>query len=140
MKKVTVFLDTNVLVYMDDRDAGKKQKKAIELVERHTAERTGVVSLQVLQEYYSATTKKLGTPAELAQRKVEVFSRGRVAHLDTDDLIGAIELHRLHRLSFWDALIVHAARKAGASILYTENMKHGDILAGVRIQNPFLEA
>lgn len=134
----SVFLDTNVLVYMDDRDAGKKQRRAIELIERHTADQSSVLSLQVLQEYYSATTKKLGTPADIAQRKVEVFSRGRVIHLDTGDLISAIELYRLQQISFWDALIVYAARKAGAPVLYTEDMKHGAVIGGVRIENPFL--
>jgi len=55
-----------------------------------------------------------------------------------DDVIADIELHRLHRISFWDAMIVHAARSAGAELLYSENLQHGVSLAGVRVENPFL--
>ena len=53
------------------------------------------------------------------------------------DVIAAIELHRLTRISFWDALIVHAARAAGAAVLYTEDLQHGGLVAGVHIVNPF---
>jgi predicted nucleic acid-binding protein len=55
-----------------------------------------------------------------------------------DDVIAAIELHRLHRISFWDAMIVHAARLAATDVIYSEDMQHGAMLAGVRIENPFL--
>jgi predicted nucleic acid-binding protein len=54
-------------------------------------------------------------------------------------VIAAIELHRLTRISFWDAMIVHAARLAGASVLYTEDLQHGAVLGGVPVVNPFLK-
>jgi hypothetical protein len=69
---------------------------------------------------------------KLAQRKVEVLARGRVVRFAEDDVISAIELHRLHRISFWDAMIVHSARLAGADVLYSEDLQHGAVLAGVR--------
>jgi predicted nucleic acid-binding protein len=135
-----VFFDSNILVYMDDASAGDKQAKAIDLVERHVADRTAVVSLQVLQEYFAVTTGKLRVPVELAQEKVEVFARGRVVCFEQSDIISAIELHRLTHISFWDALIVHAARSAGVAVLYSEDLQHEGSLGGVRIVNPFASA
>lgn len=134
------FFDSNILVYMDDLSSAAKRETAIKLVAEHFADETAVVSLQVLQEYFSVTTRKLGVPAELAQEKVAVFARGRVVRFDVSDVIAAIELHRLTRISFWDALIVHAARSAGAAVLYSEDLQHGGLLAGVRIVNPFASA
>jgi predicted nucleic acid-binding protein len=94
----------------------------------------------VLQEYFAAITRKLGVDAELAQRKVEILARGKVVRFEARDVIAAIELHRLTRISFWDSMIVHAARLAGATVLYTENLQHGAVLGGVTVVNPFLKA
>ena len=74
----------------------------------------------------------------MAQRKVAILARGRVVRFDAGDVIAAIELHRLTQISFWDALIVHAARSAGALVLYTEDLQPGAVLGGVRVVNPFL--
>jgi predicted nucleic acid-binding protein len=93
-----------------------------------------------MQEYFAAVTRKLGVDPELAQRKVQLLARGAVVRFAEDDVIAAIELHRLTRISFWDAMIVHAARLAGAAILYTEDLQHGSALGGVSIVNPFLGA
>jgi predicted nucleic acid-binding protein len=95
------------------------------------------VSLQVLQEYFVAATKKLGVAAEIAQRKVEVLARARVVRLEAKDIVAAIELHRLTRISFWGALIVQAARCAGATVLYSEDLQAGAVVGGVRVTNPF---
>jgi predicted nucleic acid-binding protein len=75
---------------------------------------------------------------EIAQRKVEILAHGRVVRFDASDVIAAIELHRLTQISFWDALIVHAARSAGAVVLYTEDLQPEAVLGGVRVANPFL--
>jgi predicted nucleic acid-binding protein len=132
------FFDTNVLVYADDADSPVKQKRAIGLLADHAGQGTSVLSLQVLQEYFAAATRKLGVSAETAQRKVELLAKGRLVRFTAQDVVLAIELHRLHHISFWDAMIVHAARLAGASVLFSEDLQHGAILAGVRIENPFL--
>ena len=131
------FFDTNVLVYADDQSSAVKQKRAITLFAEHLRRGTAVVSLQVLQEYFAAATRKLGLKPEMAQRKVEILSRGRVVRFEASDVIAAIELHRLTRISFWDALIVHAARSAGAAVLYSEDLQAGSVLGGVRVVNPF---
>jgi predicted nucleic acid-binding protein len=92
-----------------------------------------------LQEYYAVITRKLGLATELAQRKVEMLAHGNVVRFEARDVIAAIELHRLTRISFWDAMIVHAARIAGATVLYTEDLQHGAVIGGVPVVNPFLK-
>jgi predicted nucleic acid-binding protein len=132
------FFDTNVLVYADDTSSLEKRDRAIALFAEHLRRGTAVVSLQVLQEYFAAATRKLGLAPEMAQRKVEIMARARVVRLGAGDVIAAIELHRLTQMSFWDALIVHAARSAGAAVLYTEDLQSGAVLGGARVVNPFL--
>lgn len=133
----SAFFDTNVLVYADDRLFPEKQRIATELFSRYRRQKTAILSLQVLQEYFSAATRKLALAPEFAQQKVELFARARVVRFEASDVVAAIELHRLARISFWDALIVHAARLGGASVLYSEDFQDGSILSGVRIVNPF---
>jgi predicted nucleic acid-binding protein len=134
------FFDTNILIYADDSASPKKQAVAVNLIADHHRRGLSVVSLQVIQEYFAAATRKLGVDPELAQRKVEILARGKVVRFTERDVIGAIELHRLSRTSFWDALIIHAARLAGAAVLYSEDLQHGSSLAGVPVVNPFLKA
>ena len=134
------FFDTNILVYTDDALSPEKHARAIELFNDHQARGTAVISLQVLQEYYATITRKLGVDAEHAQLKVERLARGNVVRFEARDVIAAIELHRLTRISFWDAMIVHAARLAGASVLYSEDLQHASVLGGVPVVNPFLQA
>jgi predicted nucleic acid-binding protein len=131
------FFDTTVLVYADDAGSPKKRDRAITLFAEHIGRGTAVVSLQVLQEYFVAATQKLRVAPEMAQRKVEILARGRVVRFQASDVIAAIELHRLTQISFWDALIVHAARSAGAAVLYSEDLQPGAVLGGVRVVNPF---
>lgn len=134
------FFDTNILVYTDDDTAPQKQARATSLFEDYQQRNSTALSLQVLQEYYATVTRKLGVDAEHAQRKVEMLARGNVVRFEARDVIAAIELHRLLRISFWDAMIVHAARLAGAGVLYTEDLQHGTVLGGVPVVNPFLKA
>src|SRR6266542_6975648 len=123
--KGLAFFDTNIFVYTDDASAPDKQRCAIQLVAEHQRAGLAVISLQVMQEYFAAVTRKLRVDPEIAQRKVELLARARVVRFVENDVIAAIELHRLNRLSFWDAMIVHAARLAGAEVLYSEDLQHG---------------
>lgn len=131
------FFDTNILVYSDDAAFPEKKEKAIELFAEHLRTGMAVVSLQVLQEYFVTATRKLGLTAEEAQRKVELISKAKVVRMNPGDVVAAIELHRLNKISFWDALIVHAARISGAALLYSEDLAAGSFLAGLKIVNPF---
>jgi predicted nucleic acid-binding protein len=137
MKRLA-FFDTDIFIYADDVSAPAKQARAIQLVTDYQRSGLLVVSIQVLQEYFAAATRKLGVDPETAQQKVQLLARARVVRFVEGDVIAAIELHRLNRISFWDAMIVHAARLAGAELLYSEDLQHDRILGGVRINNPFL--
>jgi predicted nucleic acid-binding protein len=132
------FFDTNVLVYTDDKSTPAKQRRALELMAEHRRARTGVVSLQVLQEYFVTVTRKLRVDAGIARRKVELIAEFDVATPEVNDVLAAIDLHRLHGFSFWDALVLHAAMQAGCSLLYSEDMQAAREVDGLRIVNPFL--
>ncbi|MEE4638930.1 MAG: PIN domain-containing protein [Wenzhouxiangella sp.] len=131
------FLDTNILVYTDDADAPDKSERAIELVEQAIRSKKGVISTQVLQEYFVTSTRKLGVAVETAKQRARLFARMSVIQIATSDVMAAIDLVQLHRLSYWDALIVQAARKAECGVLLTEGLQHGQVIDGVRITNPF---
>jgi predicted nucleic acid-binding protein len=132
------FLDANVLVYTDDAGSPEKQAHAVDLVARCRRNRDGVVSTQVLQEYFVAATRKLGVDTVLARRKVELFGQLELVAPALADVLGAIDLCRLHRLHFWDALVVRSAQQAGCSRLLSEDMQHGRRIDGLEIVNPFL--
>jgi predicted nucleic acid-binding protein len=134
---VRSFFDTNVLVYTDDKAAPAKQRRALDLVAEHRRAATGVVSLQVLQEYFVTVTRKLQVDAVLARRKIELMAEFDVASPELSDILAAIDLHRLHAIDFWDALIVRSAKQAGCSVLFTEDMQPGREIDGVKIVNPF---
>ncbi len=134
---VRSFFDTNVLIYADDRAAPAKQRRALELLAEHRRAATGVVSLQVLQEYFVTITRKLGVEAAVARRKVELLAEFDVAAPDVADILAAIDLHRLHGFSFWDALIVRSAKQSGSRVLFSEDFQHGREVDGLLIVNPF---
>ena len=133
------FVDTDVLVYADDGRDARKQGLARELLRRLLAERSGKLSLQVLQEFFAAATGKLGLAAVDARRRIEVFAHLDVVRLDLDDVLAAIDLHRLHELSIWDALVVRAAVIAGCRTLYTEDLQHGRRFEALQVVDPFRE-
>jgi predicted nucleic acid-binding protein len=132
-----VFLDTNVLVYADDKSAGAKRSRALALLSELVGESRAVISTQVLQEYFVVATRKLGVPADVARRKVDALSRLDVVLVRPELVLAAIDLHRLHSISFWDALIVRSAVAAGCTRVFSEDLQHDQVLDGVRIENPF---
>jgi len=132
------FFDTSVLVYADDKAAPAKQRRAMDLVAGHRREGTGVVSLQILQEYFVTVTRKLQVDARIARRKVELLAEFDVATPDVADILAAIDLTRLHGFSFWDALVLRSAKQAGCVVLLTEDLQDAREVDGVRIVNPFV--
>jgi predicted nucleic acid-binding protein len=133
------FFDTNVLVYTDDKASPAKQRRALDLVAEHRRAGSGVVSLQVLQEYFVTVTRKLHLDVRIARRKVELLAEFDVAAPEVSDILAAIDLHRLHEFSFWDALIVRSAKQAGCSILLSEDFQQTREFNGIRVVNPFLQ-
>ena len=132
------FFDTNVLAYTDDSGEPRKQAVALELHANCHRRAQGVVSTQVLQEYYVTTTRKLGVDPVVARRKLELFARMNVVVNQVDDILAAVDLARLHTVSFWDALIVRAAQQAECRVLYSEDLQHGWKVDGLEIVNPFV--
>lgn len=134
---MSVFLDTNVLVYADDADGGEKTQIARDLIRSAMRRRTGVVSTQVLQEYFVIARKKLKLDGAAARARLEVYSTLQVVPVGTSTILAAVDLHRLHQISFWDALVVRAAEQAGCDTLYTEDLQAGRAFGPIRIVNPF---
>jgi predicted nucleic acid-binding protein len=131
------FVDSNVLAYSDDEGSSLKRDRARELLREVIRSKTGVLSLQVLQEYFSVSTKKLGLSGDDARQRIELFSQLDVVILGVQDLLAAIDLHRLHRFSIWDALVIRAALNGGCRILYSEDLQDGRRIGGLEIVNPF---
>lgn len=133
------FVDTNILVYAHDRGAGKRHAEAKALVGRIWRERGGVLSTQVIQEFYVNVRRKARNPVEPAEarRLVEDYLRWEVVVNDGTTILGALDLVERFSLSFWDALILQAAKTAKAAILYSEDLSHGHSYDRVEVVNPF---
>lgn len=131
-----VFLDTNILVYsLDQADAAKKAK-CRELIRSLTAENRGVISTQVMQEFYVAATGKLGADPLLTKDIIRSLERFETVLISPSLIKEAIDCSIINRLSFWDALIIVSAESARCEILWTEDLNHGQIIRGVRVENP----
>ena len=131
------FIDTNVLIYADDARDPRKRNLARELIRGLMRSRRGVLSLQVLQEYFSAATRKLGMDAENARQRVVLYARFDIITLAPADLLAAIDLHRLHHLSIWDCLIVRAALTGKSTRLHSDDLSDGCVMDSVTVSNPF---
>ena len=131
-------LDTNILVYADAADDPAKQRRAVELITGLRATGSAVLSTQVLQEYVNVALRKLRLPQALIRERLNFYRRFDVVPASADLIAGALDLHVLHSLSFYDALVVQAAAASGCQRLLSEDMQHGATFRGVLIENPFL--
>ncbi len=133
------FVDTNVLVYAYDIDAGEKHDIAKARLQDLWEQRSGLLSSQVLQEFYVTVTRKLAEPLprQTAREVISAFTAWPVHRPDLDDIVAASQVEERRRLSFWDALIVVSARRSGAKELLTEDLQDGQRLDGVVVVNPF---
>ncbi|GAB4111356.1 MAG: PIN domain-containing protein [Acidobacteriota bacterium] len=136
---VPCFVDTNVLVYAEDGHDPRKQALARDLIRRALTVRTATVSTQVLAEFFAVAVGRLRLTAESARRRVEIYCALNIFRIGSEDILAAIDLHRLTGLSIWDALIVRAAMATGCRALYTEDLQHGGRFGGVEVVNPFRE-
>jgi len=132
------FVDTNLLVYAHDTSSGLKHDKARELVERLWADRSGVLSTQVLQELYVSLRKARHPLAAAEARQVVAdYLRWEIVVNTGESVLEAAELEDRYRLSFWDALIIQAAAASGVEVVYSEDLSHGQAYGTVRVVNPF---
>lgn len=132
------FIDTNVLFYTLDVDAGPKHDRAVEVLAETWKSRSGVVSTQVLSELAVNLRKKLGLGWRRISGLVEPYLSWDVIVIDPADPLVAMQIAHDHGLSYWDSLVVQAARKAGARLLLTEDMSHGQVIEGIEVLNPLL--
>jgi predicted nucleic acid-binding protein len=134
------FFDTNVLVYLFDGAAPTKRARSWELFRRATRERLALLSTQVLQEFFVVVTHKITVPLshdEQAARAVRDLAKIPTVQVSREIILAAIETSQRHQLSFWDSLIVQAALRGGATILYTEDLQPGRVIETLTVQGPF---
>lgn len=132
-----IFLDANILVYAQDAGSIRKQQRSRELLTELIASGRGVLSTQVLQEYYVAATRKLGVAPLAAKAVLKTFSVFEIVQVTPSLIQEAVDCSILNQLSFWDAQIVAAADAAGCTTLYSEDFNPGQLILGVKIVNPY---
>lgn len=137
-----VFVDTNILVYAHDADAGVKRDRAIGKLRQLWEDDTGRLSVQVLQEFYVNATRKLATRVARSTAREIVSAYGAWVREPTtaETVLRATDIAELVQISFRDALIVAAAEQVGAEQLLSEDLNDGQEIAGVRIVNPLVVA
>jgi predicted nucleic acid-binding protein len=137
--ELPAFLDTNVLVYSVDPKEDAKRPVASALIEKLASTRRLSTSTQVLQEFFSVTTRKREPPltAREALKVLDYLTCWPIHQVDPDTIRRAGLLSEEAQLSFWDALIVVSASLSGAETLYTEDLNHGQTILGVKVVNPF---
>lgn len=131
-----VFVDTNILLCSMDKFNPEKRSGCRALLTTLTDELRGVISTQVMQEFYVAATKKLAVDALLAKDILHSFEHFEVVIITPDLIKEAVDCSVINRVSFWDALIVVAAESARCDRIWTEDLNHGQIIRGVRVENP----
>jgi predicted nucleic acid-binding protein len=133
------FIDTNVLIYAHDTDAGAKHEIAKSVLRELWSERTGLLSVQVLQEFYVNVTRKISPPLskDLARLVVSSYAIWCTETSPTE-IASAFRIEDESRIGFWDALIVSAASKSGATRILSEDLNAGQMIAGILIENPFV--
>jgi predicted nucleic acid-binding protein len=137
--KDNCFVDTNVLIYAYDSHFPQKQDKAKELIFELLRSKKGIVSTQVLSEFFVTVTQKVKEPLSVSQAKEEIllFSRFQVIEVDTPMVVFAIDLTSRWKFSYWDGLILAAAERAECSVLYSEDFNEGQKYGSVKVNNVF---
>ncbi len=135
-----VFVDTNILIYAHDLDAGPRNQISAAILRELWENETGILSAQVLQEFYVNVTRKIKNPMPKPQARgiVESYQAWPVELNDTRTILVASEIEERHMLSFWDALIIASASNANAEKILTDDLNHGQKIEGILIENPFV--
>lgn len=135
------FVDTNVLIYAHDVDAGRKREVAQDLLRALWIERAGILSTQVLQEFYVNATRKIRKPLTKPEARsvVDTYAPWCVEGTTVNDLATAFQIEDQARIGFWDALIIAVAARGGARRVVSEDLNAGQSIAGITIYNPFKE-
>ena len=134
-----IFVDTSVLIHAHDLDSGLKRAIAEQVLKQLWQDETGVLSTQVLQEFYTALTTGIASPVprRAARELIHAYGVWPVVTLDAADVLTASDFEERYRVSFRDALIVTAARKSGATLLLSDALQPQRAITGLELQNPF---
>ena len=134
------FVDTNILIYAHDIDAKAKHETAKSVLRDLWRQRAGVLSLQVLQEFYVNVTRKIASPLpkEAARLVVNTYAIW-CTETTPAEITAAFRIEDEFRIAFWDALIVASAAKSGAVRILSEDLNAGQPIGGIRIENPFVQ-
>jgi len=135
------FVDTNILVYAHDIEAGDKHGRARALIAQLWESGQGHLSVQVLQEFFVAVTTKVKKPLEIrvASRLISWLANWKVHSPNAHDVIRATEIQERHKVSFWDAMIIRSAESLGCDVIWSEDLNHGQRYENVLVLNPFLQ-
>ena len=133
------FLDTNFLVYCFSKDEPEKRQRCLSLLQEVKGTASIVLSTQVLKEFAAVMIGKLKQPPLEVKGIIQDLILFEVVDIDADCILEAIDLQMLYSFSFWDSLIVSAAKRAHCHTIWTEDLQHNRIVAGVRIENPFID-
>jgi predicted nucleic acid-binding protein len=134
------FFDTNILVYAYDSHLPDKQQKAQNIVLNGVREGNGVLSTQVLGEFFMVVTKKINKPLSVRDARDIIKYMGRMKVQEIDVLIveRALDTLEQYKISYWDALIIAAAERARCNRILSEDLNAGQIYQGIEITNPFV--
>lgn len=131
------FIDSNVLIYAEASDDPVRQKQALALLRTLKQSGQGIVSTQVLQEYCNVALRKLRLDSNYVRIQLMAHEQFEVVQITPILIHSALDLHQTRSLSFYDALIICAAKTSGCSTLYSEELNAGEVIQGVKIVNPF---
>jgi predicted nucleic acid-binding protein len=139
MSEDKIFIDTNIIIYAYDVTAGNKHKVARNILTELWNSGMGVISTQVLQEFFVNAIQKIPRPIDkkLAKEIVRDFLKWNVVVSNGDSILDAIDICVKYGYSFWDSMIIEAAIKGGAAVLMSEDLQDGQVISGVIIRNPF---
>jgi len=133
------FVDTNILVYAHDLSAEKKRRIAKDVLLRLVNENRGLTSVQVQMEFFVAVTRKIPKrlPADQAAKIIGDLATWKTFSPESRDVLAGIGISEKYNIGFWDAMIVQAAAALDASVIWSEDLNHGQVYKGVMVKNPF---
>jgi len=134
-----LFIDSNVIVYANDSRDAERQSIAVKLVSDCMRNGTGVISIQVLQEYANVALGKLGQPSDAVLRQLHLLEVMEIVEPTPQAVCRAVEIRQAYGISFWDSGIVSAAEHASCDVILSEDLNAGQYYAGIQVRNPFEE-
>lgn len=132
------FVDTNVLIYAHDANSGSRNIRAVQFLHDLVARRAVALSTQVLVEFYSTATRKLGISSETAEAAIVEMRFWTTHRPALEDLVSSAQLQRRFQISWWDALVLQSASALGCSMIWSEDFADGQRYGNVLARNPFV--